>query len=112
MKNQKSNTNNLSPRLSKKDFNLQRIENIHERAGGKADVPHRHNYYTTILVEYADGFHNIDYKKYPFGEREVHFVSPGQVHQVAHINPPKGWVITFSKDFILIFSLLFLHDDT
>ncbi len=94
-------TNHLSPRLSKKDFNLQRMEHIFERESGKVDVPHRHDYYTTIFVDTADGFHNIDYKSYAFGEREVHFVSPGQVHQVMHHNCPKGWVITFSKDFLI-----------
>lgn len=101
MTSQISATNHLSLRLSKKDFNLQRMENIYEMAQGKADVPHRHDYYTTVLVDYADGFHSIDYKKYLFDKREVHFVSPGQVHQVINDSQPKGWVITFSKDFLV-----------
>lgn len=77
------------------------MEHIYEQAEQKADVPHRHNYYTAIFVDFAEGVHNIDYKSHSFGTHEVHFVSPGQVHQVALDDKPKGWVITFSQDFLL-----------
>ncbi|MEL7530031.1 MAG: helix-turn-helix transcriptional regulator [Bacteroidota bacterium] len=83
------------------DFNLQKMEHIYDQAAGKADVPHRHDYYTVLFVERGKGEHLIDYKPYAFGERQVHFVSPGQVHQVALTAKPKGWVITFSADFLV-----------
>ncbi len=74
---------------------------IYDRAGGKTDVPHRHEYYTVLFVEKANGKHIVDYKAFPFEELEVHFVSPGQVHQVALSERPNGWVFTFSKDFLV-----------
>ncbi|MFK7924966.1 MAG: helix-turn-helix transcriptional regulator [Bacteroidia bacterium] len=83
------------------DFNLQKMEDIYEQVGGKADVPHRHDYYTVLFVERANGEHLIDYRPYAFAERQVHFVSPGQVHQVMATDKPKGWVITFSPDFLV-----------
>ena len=74
---------------------------IFERTEGRTDVPHRHDYYTVLFVEEAAGKHVIDFKTYSFGKREVYFVGPGQVHQVAASRPPKGWVFTFSRDFLV-----------
>lgn len=73
---------------------------IFDQVQGKIDVPHRHDYYTVLLVKKAVGNHVLDYKTYPFGEQEVFFVSPGQVHQVAAKERPEGWVFTFSRDFL------------
>lgn len=83
------------------DFQLQRMETIYDQAGGLDDVLHRHAYYTVILVEEAKGTHLIDFKEYIFGHQEIHFVSPGQVHRVALESRPKGWAITFSRDFLI-----------
>mgnify|MGYP000356442481 FL=1 len=74
---------------------------IHDRAGGKVDVPHRHDYYTVILIKEAKGQHIIDYHSYDLAPLQVHFVSPGQVHQVVTPSRPKGSVFTFSRDFLV-----------
>ncbi len=76
------------------------MEDIYDQAQGETDVPHRHDYYTVLLVAKAEGKHIIDYQTYAFNESEVHFVSPGQVHQVAIQARPKGWAFTFSRDFL------------
>lgn len=82
------------------NFNLQRMEQIFEQAEGETDVPHRHDYYTVLLVEKAKGAHLVDYHRYPLADGQVHFVSPGQVHQVHTPEKPSGWVITFSRTFL------------
>jgi AraC-like DNA-binding protein len=74
---------------------------IFDQTGGKADIAHRHDYYTLLVVERASGVHIIDYTEFPFGAQEVHFVSPGQVHQVALTERPRGSVITFTKGFLI-----------
>ncbi|MEL6588893.1 MAG: helix-turn-helix transcriptional regulator, partial [Bacteroidota bacterium] len=74
---------------------------IYDQVEGRIDVPHRHEYYTVLFVERASGDHWIDYRPYAFRERQVHFVSPGQVHQVAANARPQGWVLTFSADFLV-----------
>lgn len=81
-------------------FTLQRMEDIYRQAQGRADQPHRHAYYTVLLVTHAQGEHRLDYQPFAFGERQVHFVAPGQVHQVVATAEPQGWVITFSRDFL------------
>lgn len=82
-------------------FNLQDMGLIYERTHGEVDVPHRHDYYTVLLVEEANGKHLVDYQTHDFGSSEVYFVSPGQVHQVALDARPKGWAFTFSRDFLV-----------
>ena len=83
------------------DFYLQDMGVIFDRTGGQTDVPHRHDYYTVLLIQEATGEHLIDYRSFPFQPLEVHFVSPGQVHQVAAATKPAGWVFTFSPDFLV-----------
>lgn len=90
----------LVQRQHQVDFDLQTMEEIFDAAQGKADVPHRHDYYTVLLVGYGDGFHLIDYQTYPVTNWQVHFVSPGQIHQVRVLTRPQGWVITFSREFL------------
>ncbi len=80
---------------------IQHMEAISEQADGQIDQPHRHDYYTVIYVIQAQGIHQIDFKAYPLEPQEVFFVSPGQVHQVRPVGKPRGWVISFTKEFLL-----------
>jgi AraC-like DNA-binding protein len=83
------------------DFRLQKMDVIYEQTHGAIDVTHRHDYFTVLIIDQATGTHIIDYNSFDFNTHEVHFVSPGQVHQVALTAKPKGSVITFSKDFLI-----------
>lgn len=90
----------MQQRKHNNDFDLQQMGDIYNNARRISDVPHRHDYYTMLLIEQAEGTHIIDYNTYLFGSQEVYFVAPGQVHQVNLSVAPKGWVITFSRDFL------------
>lgn len=94
-------TTELQQRKPSIDFNLLSMGVIFDQAEGKIDVPHRHDYYTVILIEEATGRHLIDYHSYDLGPLQVHFVSPGQVHQMVTVTRPKGSVFTFSRDFLV-----------
>lgn len=91
----------MNTRKGNIDFQLQKMELIFEKSNGQPDIAHRHEYYTLLLVEKANGIHTIDYAEFSFDYLEVHFVSPGQVHQVVLSKKPKGSVITFTKDFLI-----------
>ena len=93
--------NIIDNREGKIDFRVQKMEVIFEQTGGQPDIAHRHDYYTLLLVEQAVGTHTIDFAEFSFDTLEVHFVSPGQVHQVAITEKPKGSVITFTKNFLI-----------
>lgn len=91
----------LFPRSAQRDFFLQRMEVIHQAAGGKADLPHRHDYFTIILVKTASGRHIIDFNEYELKDKQVYFIAPGQIHRLMPSTFPEGWVITFTTDFLV-----------
>lgn len=62
-------------------------------------IPHRHNYYEVFIFEIGGGEHHIDFQSFPIKNHSVHFVSPGQVHNVDRKEDSKGFVILFSRDF-------------
>lgn len=84
----------------KVEFAYRTMEYIFDKTGGRADVPHRHNYYTVLWVRQAQGKHIIDYREHNLGPDKVFFVSPGQVHQVITANRPLGAAIMFTCDFL------------
>lgn len=103
-------------------FVIKTMEEIDEQAGGIADNPHRHNYYTVVWPLTATGKHIIDFKEYPILPHHLFFVSPDQVHQIITDPKPTGYVILFTpefleknsirKDFIADLKLFKKSDDT
>lgn len=85
----------------KKRFGLSKMEDIFDKRKGEVDEPHRHDFFTVILVRKAKGIHNIDFKEYPLTGSEVFFISPGQVHQVIEEEKSFGYSIVFSIDFLV-----------
>lgn len=89
---------------SKKDdvsFAISKMEDIYLKYEGKADEPHRHNYFTVLLVKSAKGQHKIDFNTYPLAQHQVYFVAPGQVHQVIENEQSFGYAMTFSNQFLI-----------
>lgn len=85
----------------RRSFAISRMEDIYDKRNGEVDEPHRHNYYTVLLVLEARGSHNIDFNRYDLADRQIYFVSPGQVHQVIEEKRSIGFVMTFSTDFLV-----------
>lgn len=77
------------------------MEDIHEKRGGVKDDPHRHNFYTLILTKQAKGTHTVDFEEYELSDKQIYFVSPGQVHQVIEEDKSFGYSIVFSDDFLV-----------
>ena len=61
--------------------------------------PHRHNYYEVFYFERGGGTHDIDFTTFHIDSPCLHFVSPGQIHQVRRDGDSHGWVILFTDDF-------------
>jgi AraC family transcriptional regulator, transcriptional activator of pobA len=81
-------------------FAFRTMEENHERTGGKPDIPHRHDFYTILLVKNACGKHFVDYQEYPLKPEIVFLLSPGQVHQIVSNCPPTGDIIMFNNEFL------------
>lgn len=93
-------------------FGIARMEDMYVKRKGATDDPHRHDYYTVLLVEKASGTHAIDFQDYDLGKHQIFFVAPGQVHQVIEKEQSHGFVMTFSSDFLIQnnISLEFISD--
>ncbi|MFT6441298.1 MAG: mannose-6-phosphate isomerase-like protein (cupin superfamily), partial [Salibacteraceae bacterium] len=63
-------------------FGIAKMEDVFIRGSGKVDEPHRHDFFTVLVVNKAKGIHKIDFNAYDLGNNQIYFVSPGQVHQV------------------------------
>ena len=81
-------------------FGISKMEAIYVKRNGKVDEPHRHNYYTVLIIKRAKGLHKIDFNSYDLNEMQIYFVAPEQVHQVIENEKPQGFVMTFSNDFL------------
>lgn len=82
-------------------FAISKMEDIYEKHNGKVDEPHRHNYFTVLIVKKASGQHKIDFNSYELGSHQVYFVAPGQVHQVIEAEQSFGFAMTFSNQFLV-----------
>lgn len=82
-------------------FGISKMEDIYTKRNGKADEPHRHNYYTALIINKAKGLHKIDFNTYELSNQQIFFVAPGQVHQVIEKDKPIGFSITFSNQFLV-----------
>ncbi|GJM28404.1 MAG: AraC family transcriptional regulator [Cyclobacteriaceae bacterium] len=82
-------------------FAISKMEDIYTKRNGKVDEPHRHNYYTVLLIKKAKGLHKIDFNTYHLSNKQIFFVAPGQVHQVIETEKSSGFAMTFSNNFLV-----------
>lgn len=61
--------------------------------------PHRHDYWEIFLFVAGGGAHDIDFRTHPIGDRSVHLVMPGQVHQVRRAPASHGHILLFTEEF-------------
>ncbi|MCX7548936.1 helix-turn-helix transcriptional regulator [Xanthomarina sp. F1114] len=83
------------------NFGISRMEDIFTKRNGQVDEPHRHSYYTVLVIKKAQGKHKIDFNAYDLSNRQIFFVAPGQVHQVIETDKSFGFAMTFSNQFLI-----------
>lgn len=78
-----------------------RIVELTPHKGGGYDYsnPHRHNYYEVFFFESGGGEHHLDFNTFPIEAPSLHFVSPGQVHEVRRDTDSYGCVLLFTAEF-------------
>ena len=93
-------------------FGISKMEDIYQKRKGRPDVPHRHDYYTILVVKDAEGSHIVDFTTHVLGNNQVYFISPGQVHQLTENKPTVGYSIVFSTHFLALNHILvdFIED--
>lgn len=93
--------NKVNSQQESASFSISRMEDIYLKRNGKVDEPHRHNYYTVLVICEARGEHRIDFNSYDLADKQIFFVAPGQVHQVIETVQSKGFAMTFSNQFLI-----------
>lgn len=95
------NYHTIHPRHPSLTFDIKRMEDIYEQTNGQIDEPHRHDYYTILLVQKAKGKHLIDFHEFNLATQQIYFISPHQIHQIIEEEQSYGYAITFSPQFML-----------
>jgi AraC-like DNA-binding protein len=91
----------VDPENDARSFDIKRMEDIYERHHGQPDEPHRHTYYTILLIKSARGQHIVDFKDFELKGYQAFFISPGQVHQIREAEKSHGYALTFSPQFMM-----------
>lgn len=92
---------NVNNQIDSISFGISKMEEIYTKRNGRVDEPHRHNYYTVLIVNKAKGQHKIDFNSYKLSNKQIYFVAPGQVHQVIEEEQSFGFAMTFSNQFLI-----------
>ena len=81
---------------------------------------HRHDYFEIFVFEEGGGYHLLDFEQVPILSRQIHFVTPGQVHQIQRSPDSSGFVMLFTEAFFhlnhdrsdFLFQLPFFYQKT
>lgn len=71
---------------------------LDSRSSYDTTLPHRHNYYEILFFIKGGGQHVIDFKDFAIKDHSIHFISPGQVHQLKRDESSFGTILIFSRD--------------
>ncbi len=82
-------------------FGISKMQDIYIRRKGKPDEPHRHEYYTILIIKKGKGTHRIDFNTYKVADHQIYFVAPGQVHQLIEEEMTEGFSMVFSNQFLM-----------
>jgi len=65
-------------------------------------APHRHSFFTFILVISGEGSHDIDFTNYPLKANRLFLIAPDQVHAWKKLKRVKGYVVLFTEGFVAL----------
>ncbi len=80
-------------------FKIERVNHVNRYNPHRV---HRHDYFEIFVFEVGGGYHLIDFEKVPIQPRQIHFVTPGQVHQMRRSPDSSGFVMLFSEEFFYL----------
>ncbi|MBL7874446.1 MAG: helix-turn-helix domain-containing protein [Cyclobacteriaceae bacterium] len=84
-----------------KDFDFFRFEYFAKDIDHLRE-PHRHHFYTFILITGGSGSHEIDFERYELKPNRLFLIAPDQVHAWNDLNRVEGFVVLFNDSFIAL----------
>ncbi len=89
--------------LSENEESSCKVLRLNKPSGSTEEVEaHRHNYFEILLFEKGGGDHMIDFDVHELHSTSLHFVSPGQIHALNRAVDVEGYVVIFTKEFMLL----------
>lgn len=62
-------------------------------------IPHKHNFYLTVLFTHGKGTHEIDFVKYEIKAGSLFFLNPGQMHHWELSDDIQGFIFFHTQSF-------------
>ena len=87
--------------LESRDFDLFRLEFL-ARDIAHLRFPHRHQFYSFLLITEGSGSHDIDFNNYVLQPNRLFLIAPGQVHAWQKLQQAKGFVVLFTDGFVAL----------
>lgn len=83
-----------------KQFDIRNIQDLLDGVR-MVETLHRHDFYYALIIEQGHGSHEIDFTSYSIQPYTIFFLRPGQVHQIELELDCKGYILQFSRDFLI-----------
>ena len=80
-------------------FTIQALEDT-ENQDRPADIPHRHPYFELGWITNGSGIYSIDLDRHLIKNDVLYFVPPGHIHALQTKENARGFLISFSKEFV------------
>lgn len=84
---------------SSNDFYITTISNHLKVSHREISVPHKHNFFVTILFTHGSGIHEIDFIAYEVKPGSLFFLNPGQMHYWQLSAKTDGYIILHTEQF-------------
>ncbi len=65
-------------------------------------LPHRHYFYSFLLITGGKGSHDIDFRRYELKANRLFLIAPGQVHAWNELQDVQGFVLFFTDSFVAL----------
>ena len=83
------------------EFAIKRMEDSYSLLNCRKPAPHRHDYYSVYYVLEGQGTHIVDFTEYIIDNKQIYFLLPGQMHKLEFSSEPKGFIVSFSEQFLV-----------
>jgi AraC family transcriptional activator of pobA len=75
-----------------------KIESLSRRLVSEQSFPHRHDFYTIMIINNGSGWHEIDCHRHEVKANQVFMIKPGQVHTWQLNEDIEGYIVEFKRE--------------
>ncbi|QHS63428.1 AraC family transcriptional regulator [Chitinophaga agri] len=83
-------------------FEIYRLEDLSGNSHLNDGVPHLHNSFELVWVLDGSGNYFVDNEQHDVGPDQIYCLTPGQLHQFRPDHQTRGFVLTFSPEFLFM----------